>query len=214
MLVTAAAIAVTALLLPAVATGWRAVSGGEAGATAFADFLVWGCAGVGIVVTCWLWLVSCVVVLDASRGLEAARFGVPDAVRRGVLVLCGAAITSGLAAPAHAGGTTPAPDPPHVLTGLRLPERVEVTPLPPASDDQRAAPSPAPEPGSVVVEPGDTLWAIAAAHLGSGVTDGETAQAWPAIYALNRHLIGPDPSLITPGQRLVLPAIGHEGSDR
>ena len=48
-----------------------------------------------------------------------------------------------------------------------------------------------------VVRPGDTLSGIAAA-LG-------TPGGWPALYAANRRLIGPNPGLIQPGMMLVLP---------
>jgi LysM repeat protein len=52
-----------------------------------------------------------------------------------------------------------------------------------------------------VVQQGDTLSGIAAQL---GVRGG-----WPALYAANRPLIGPDPNIINPGTVLVLP--GHEG---
>jgi LysM repeat protein len=51
--------------------------------------------------------------------------------------------------------------------------------------------------GTYVVQPGDTLSGIASA-LG-------TPGGWPALYAANRQVIGPDPGLIRPGTVLVLP---------
>jgi nucleoid-associated protein YgaU len=51
-----------------------------------------------------------------------------------------------------------------------------------------------PDAGRVVVA-GDTLWGIAGAD-------------WPRWYAANRALVGPDPDLIRPGQRLAPPAGG------
>ncbi len=155
--------------------------------------LVWGCALVAAATTCWLWVVATVVTADAVRGGPALRRGVPAGVRRALLVLCGVAVVGGLAAPALAGGQGPTG--PHVLAGLRLPERVAVVrPAAPAE-----TPAPAPDRGrSVVVVPGDTLWDIAARRLGA-------ARSWPAIYALNRDVIGPDPGVINPGQRLTLP---------
>lgn len=48
-----------------------------------------------------------------------------------------------------------------------------------------------------VVQPGDTLWAIAKQHLGNPTK-------WPKIYAVNRHIIR-NPWLIYPGQRIILP---------
>ena len=59
-----------------------------------------------------------------------------------------------------------------------------------------------------VVRRGDTLWDIAAARLGPGATAGDIAAAWPRWYAANRRLIGPDPSHIVPGQRLIPPPEG------
>jgi LysM repeat protein len=48
-----------------------------------------------------------------------------------------------------------------------------------------------------VVQPGDTLSSIAAAHAVRG--------GWPALYSANRRAIGPDPDVIHPGTVLVLP---------
>ena len=60
----------------------------------------------------------------------------------------------------------------------------------------------------VTVMPGDTLWSIAAAHLGAGASDAEIAAEWPRWYAANADLIGPDPNVIRPGQVLVPPTGG------
>lgn len=57
----------------------------------------------------------------------------------------------------------------------------------------------------VVVAPGDCLWAIAARHLGPAATTAEIATEWPRWYDANRSVIGADPDLILPGQRLVPP---------
>ncbi|MHB1615065.1 MAG: LysM peptidoglycan-binding domain-containing protein [Actinomycetes bacterium] len=57
----------------------------------------------------------------------------------------------------------------------------------------------------VVVHRGDTLWTLAARHLGPTATPGEIARAWPRWYQANRQLIGPDPGLIYPGERLTVP---------
>jgi len=58
----------------------------------------------------------------------------------------------------------------------------------------------------VVVHRGDTLWDIAARHLGDQATDQDVAEAWPRWYAANRDVVGDDPDLLHPGQRLVVPA--------
>jgi len=66
-------------------------------------------------------------------------------------------------------------------------------------------PRPGPEderPGHVVVHRGDSLWAIAARHLGRDASDAEIAQAWPAWFDANRDVIGDDPDVLRPGQVL------------
>jgi nucleoid-associated protein YgaU len=58
---------------------------------------------------------------------------------------------------------------------------------------------------TVVVQRGDTLWDIAARHLGPGGNNARVAAEWPRWHAANRSTIGPDPNLILPGQRLRVP---------
>jgi nucleoid-associated protein YgaU len=58
----------------------------------------------------------------------------------------------------------------------------------------------------VVVHRGDSLWTIAARHLGPGATDAQVAAEWPRWWAANQHEIGPDPNLLLPGQRLQPPS--------
>ena len=69
--------------------------------------------------------------------------------------------------------------------------------------------SPATRPGAdregptqVVVHRGDSLWAIAARHLGRDASDAEIAHAWPAWFEANRRVIGDDPDVLRPGQVL------------
>lgn len=57
-----------------------------------------------------------------------------------------------------------------------------------------------------VVRRGDTLWEIAARHLGPGATTVDISRAWPAWYEANRDVIGPDPGVIRPGERLSPPS--------
>ncbi|MEN0130683.1 MAG: LysM domain-containing protein, partial [Brevundimonas sp.] len=58
---------------------------------------------------------------------------------------------------------------------------------------------------SVVVQRGDSLWSIAAAHLPADATASDVAAAWPTWYQANADVIGVDPDEIRPGQRLVVP---------
>lgn len=70
---------------------------------------------------------------------------------------------------------------------------------PPATVAPAAKPTkPAPRTsGTYVVKRGDSLWRIAASHYGSGTQ-------WPRLYANNRAVVGSNPALIFPGQRLHL----------
>lgn len=54
------------------------------------------------------------------------------------------------------------------------------------------------------VVPGDSLWAIACRDLGSG-SDEQIDRRWRQIYAENREVIGSNPDLIFPGQKLSIP---------
>ena len=60
-----------------------------------------------------------------------------------------------------------------------------------------------------VVEPGDSLWRIAAHILegrdGIDPSNADIAGFWPKIYDANRALVGDNPNLIFPGQRLLIP---------
>lgn len=178
-LATAAAAALVLALLPTAL----------APATRFDEALVRLCAGTGVLVTCWLWVVTVVAVAEAATGIPAR--GVPTPVRRLVLAACGVAVLAGLAVPAQA---TPGEQhrerrPVAVLAGLPLPDRAVA---PPAQ--------------AVVVASGDTLWDLAAADLGPGADAAEIDARWREIYRQNRSVIGSDPDLIQPAQRLRLPA--------
>ncbi|WP_336856725.1 LysM domain-containing protein [Sinomonas albida] len=59
--------------------------------------------------------------------------------------------------------------------------------------------------GAVEVRLGDTLWSIAARHLGAGASVSDIAEAWPRWFDANRATIGTDPDLIRPGLLLVPP---------
>lgn len=88
-------------------------------------------------------------------------------------------------------------------------------PMPPVvrlTDDAGVA-----RPGAVVeattaheVVRGESLWRIAAATLDVPTDDrasnAAVARFWPKIYERNRPVIGDDPNLIFPGQRLEIPA--------
>ena len=60
-------------------------------------------------------------------------------------------------------------------------------------------------PAEVVVRRGDSLWSIAARHLGPDASDAEIAGAWPAWFEANRDVVGDDPDQLRPGQVLHAP---------
>jgi hypothetical protein len=192
---TAVAAALAAWLVPVLGGTYGVLTGPE---PAFDRLLVLGCAGVALAALAWLWVLTTAVVVEALRGRPGSARGVPGPLRRLVLAACGVAIAAGLAVPAHASPTEVQHDrTPQtaavVIAGLPLPERALGSAHPPA-------------PEVVTVQPGDTLWAIAHRDLGPAAGDAAITARWHEIYALNRTVIGADPDLIQPAQRLRLPA--------
>lgn len=116
-----------------------------------------------------------------------------------------------VAAPAPTTTTTIAPAP---SAATPLPYFTSPAAPPSASAGDSSPVTQAPSPGvavEVVVAPGDHLWAIAertvADRLGPGADDTTIADYWRRLIDANHdRLVDPhDPSLIHPGQRLVLP---------
>ena len=93
----------------------------------------------------------------------------------------------------------------------------EPAPAPAPTPAASALPLPAPEPAvsrdTWVVQPGDSLWSIAASHLedvtGAPSSDAEVTQMWDRLIDLNRErLVDPDnPDLIFADQVFELPAM-------
>ncbi|NLS10842.1 LysM peptidoglycan-binding domain-containing protein [Nesterenkonia sp. MY13] len=82
-----------------------------------------------------------------------------------------------------------------------IPERIAALSPRLAGAPQRSEPS-AP---LVEVRPGQSLWDIAADHLGTAATDWEIAAEWPRWHAANAEEIGPDPAALKPGTVLSPP---------
>jgi nucleoid-associated protein YgaU len=140
----------------------------------------------------WAWVAVSIVVGQALVGRPGRSApAVPRWLRTAVLVACGLAVV-GAGSTAHADDETAQAraDHPPILAGLPSPDRV-VGSTPPVPETRTAR--------IHIVQPGDTLWDIAATTLGSGAE-------WRRIHALNRALIGADPDLIHPGQPLRVPA--------
>lgn len=111
-------------------------------------------------------------------------------------------------------GPTPAPalDPPEP-PDLALPQPGWTPTRPagtagPSTDVGLVSTAPSELLDRVVVHRGDTLWGLAASHLGDRATDADVAEEWPRWYAANRDVIGEDPDLLLPGQQLVVPSTG------
>ena len=182
----------------------------------------------------WLTTWTAVVLVAAAvRGVgsgahRAAEARTPRAARRLAAVLLGASLTSSpLAAlpalavdrphvtvsraganlgalpladrPASPSGWTP--DRPAAPRHTRPRAPVHLVTSPPRARQAGIAPD-------VVVRRGDTLWDLAARHLGPDATAADIAAEWPRWYAANRQAIGPDPDLLRPGERLVPPGTG------
>lgn len=190
--VTLAAATAVRLLLPSVLDG----------GSGFESMLVRACAAVGCGCAFWGWLAAVAVVVEALPASTPTPTrqtpGVPPVIRRLVLAACGVALaataTPALAAP----GSDTAQGMPGVVAGLPYPARAMDQP----QQTDRA----------VVVRPGDSLWAISARRLPAGADDAEITSAWRELYRHNRDVVGDDPSLIHPGQRLELPARHEEPS--
>lgn len=152
----------------------------------------------------WLLVVCCGWLVAVSTALLVEAFShqthrpprwcaAPASLRRLVALSSGAALSLGLAAPAMA-------DPPAgvdtsvLLDGLRLPERAVGSASP--TDDSDTT--------THVVAPGDSLWRITRDRA-PGADNDEIAALVAALHQHNIGLIGPDPDVVVPGQRLALP---------
>ncbi|MDR4532392.1 LysM domain-containing protein [Glutamicibacter sp. PS] len=85
-----------------------------------------------------------------------------------------------------------------------LPHRVSV-PISRLISEAPQAKKRSAEPPETVVVAGDSLWSIAAKHLGAQATVADIAAYWPQIYRTNRDRIGADPDVLRIGTTLQLP---------
>jgi nucleoid-associated protein YgaU len=190
--VSAGVLVVVDLALPAVHAAASAPA--TSAASAHPEVALTGlCATVALLVVAWLWVATGLVVLGALRGQGIHVPGLPAPLRRAVLAGCGVALASGLSCPVGATPGSPHQD------RLRPTGDVELAglPFPDRPTGDVAA--------QVRVRAGDSLWSIARRDLGAEADDAEIDAHWRAIYRLNRSVIGPDPDLIQPAQRLRLP---------
>ncbi len=188
------------------------------------DLLVLGCAVVTLaIVLRWLlgFAVTLVAMLPGAIGV-AARRGLRTLAPRMLIrltsaVLGGAvvaslpgipAIASTPAQPAHSAAPRPShlPDPgwraasqPLARTDLSVPARITAGPSSRPSDIN-----------GILVVPGDTLWGLATDRLPSGSSNTAIDRSWRDWYAANRAVVGSDPDVIQPGQRLRPPTVAKQ----
>jgi nucleoid-associated protein YgaU len=202
-----------------------------AGPAGPADGILLVVALSGALLSLWLSLGLALSALSALPGalgqacsVLAARIA-PAAVRKVVAFILGTAMTAALVpgtATAGTGQVAPrpasaaaaqivrkgvadvAPDASFRLVSEAVPSWSPEKPAPPA---MRASPA-----DSVVVQCRDTLWSIAAQHLGPHATRADIDAEWHRWFAANRDVIGDDANLIAPGQLLSPPAAHQRAS--
>jgi LysM domain len=214
LMVTSGTAVLMGLLLPDGLTLGASIRTGAVAREPFDEVLVHACEVAVCGCAAWLWLATVVMTADAAHGREHHTLGVPRAWRRLVLAACGVALVGSLGAPAHArdgGRTSP-------LEGLRLPDRAATTThvsqvfaraAAHQSSMQGGGTSDA-RPRVVVVRPGDTLWDLARTELPPGADDATVAARVRQIHRANRAVIGANPDLIRPHQRLRMPPTTRE----
>ena len=183
------------LIAPHASTEIAAVSGSD-----FPRALLGLASLAQLAVGAWVVVVVGLAQLFGSTAL--LRAVAPRMLRGALFVSTAGALAM---APAHADrGSTPPRDDvavstSHDLAGLPFPDRplTERRPLP----DHHGP--------VVTVQPGDSLWAIARRSLPDGSTDAQIARSCAAWFATNRAVIGVNPDLIRPGQRLHPPTQEH-----
>lgn len=209
--------------LPVAATGLAAATVDLAGRIASGAWTVSDAialAVVSIAAAAAGYLAVASLAAIAGRGRRAAMAALPAWWRPVVAAALGTSVAFGAVLPAHAveadfsPGWIPAEPAPQSTDhlGATSGDSVRATILDqsaPVSDSDETAStetqssqSPGAEHYSVVA--GDSLWSITARLLGHP-GDHVVAEAWPELYSANASVIGDDPGLILPGQRLTIP---------
>jgi hypothetical protein len=178
------------------------------------------CAGA----CAWAALVGALAVMPRRAGHPHARVPAPGWAPRAAAVLLAVSLATPATGAAATGQTTvqvmasasatraaSVPDAPRESTQVPVPGWTPPAAPVPAHAPDLVSRGSAPD-RTVVVRGGDTLWSIAAHHLGPDATAEEIAAAWPRWHEANRGVIGDDPDLVLPGQQLVAP--GPQGDLR
>jgi hypothetical protein len=190
--------AVLTLVLVTAATQWLleateplrhpAVPEYDALLLALAAWVLLGCAAWAVLIG----IAAVVETTSAGRLPATAWVGCPRSLRRLLLAGLGVALVG--AGPLQPSATASAGEP------LPVPARPVGT--------VQAANGADPLPG-VLVRPGDSLWRIAERRLHSSASADEVVTLVHRLHQRNRGVIGPDPDLIRPGQRLAVPPRPH-----
>ncbi len=218
LLAAAALVGVSGWLTESALAGWQGVV--EGGAREFEPLVAAPSASAAAVIGWWLTVSVLISTVHLLRGLPRPAVSA-KVVHRTVAIVLGVGLSAG-ALPAVAATPTPpsaswtvqgwgtATPAPSTTTTTTTPDPGGWLPAPPPAPDVVVGGTRPPTPetstdASVVVVRGDSLWRIAAEHLGPQATDAEIAEAWPAWYEANADVIGEDPDLIYPGQELRIP---------
>lgn len=185
------------------------------------DLAVAALAGVlATLLASWLAgsLVACLVAaLPGAAGRTGRTLATrlaPAAVRRLVESALGVSLAAGLVGTTAAGAAAATPTAGPVAPPWPSLDRLPAIAAPVARPKRPTGPPPvSARPAYVLVRPGDSLWRIAERALGPTAGMGQIAATWPRWYAANRVVIGPDPDLLHPGQRLRPPADRHPGHE-
>lgn len=223
LLVLAGSLAAVALIGPELRHGRAALADGTWAVAGLDQLIVWAACLCALLCLAWLNVVTLLVCSQAARaGAVTAEHGPgPRALRRLILLGCGAGLAVSISVPAHAGtvlgpvsngavgavsaGTVGMLAAGNSLDGLALPDRVESGGHGRGGAVRSTPPEHRLDAPTVVVRDGDCLWRLAEQRLGPGATDAEIADLTSRMHARNRGVIGDDPDLIQPETVLRMP---------
>lgn len=202
---------------------WVARAGADEAAAQLAQLLVWCLLAAllaGLVLASAL---AAAANLPGSAGAAAGhltRLVLPAIVRRvlGVGVV-GVGVSATLAFAVAPAAHATAPGTGQDASGRAAAGAVRVLPAPALPGHQAAELAAVPSVPVVadarryVVRPGDSLWQVAQ-RCHPTATAGALSALWPAWYAANRELVGPDPDVLRPGQTLQVPESGCAGTEQ
>jgi hypothetical protein len=181
-------------------------SGGAA--SGFPELVTAACAAALLASLAWLVATTALDVTarllqELAPGRAAAEVAArladrctPSLARRIVGIALGLAAAAGAATPATADTG---------IDGLPLPDRTTGSSVAARAQAPRAATAGTSARRQVIVQPGDSLWTIAAELLPPTAGDAEVARACSRLHRANAGRIGDDPDLILPGTRLSVP---------